>query len=145
VTPRDCDEDPARAQWFLTAAERRNPASDIRVWTVGNHVEPLVDGAVYFASLYEALTTTEPGDQVYLVDFRGDTSEELAGPGTDIGGVLSKISASGVKIFGLIWRAFLRRARYRTRPTGADRPGRPRRRHAGLRPGPSATTMARTP
>lgn len=45
-----------RAHWSLAADERRNPAPDIRVWTAGNRVEPLADGAVHFASLYQALT-----------------------------------------------------------------------------------------
>ena len=38
-------------RWFLSDAERRNPASDIRSWTTGNQVEPLIDGAVLLRRL----------------------------------------------------------------------------------------------
>jgi phosphatidylserine/phosphatidylglycerophosphate/cardiolipin synthase-like enzyme len=105
VTPADRVGDPALQHWFLAAAERRNPASDIRPWTVGNRVEPLVDGAAYFACLYSALSAAGSGDHVYLVDFRGDTSEELAGPNTGVGKVLSRLASRGAKVFGLIWRS----------------------------------------
>ncbi len=97
--------DRALERWFLSAAERRNPASDIRPWTTGNRVEPLIDGATYFAALYRALSAAGVGDQVYLVDFRGDTGEELAGSGTDVGGVLSRLAGRGATVFGLIWRS----------------------------------------
>ncbi|MDT7578636.1 MAG: hypothetical protein QOH17_4969, partial [Pseudonocardiales bacterium] len=103
----DIDEisDPALAHWFLSATERGNPATDIRAWTIGNHVEPLVDGATYFARLHDALSAAGPQDQVYLVDFRGDTDERLAGPGTGVGSVLAGLAAHGTKVFGLIWRS----------------------------------------
>jgi phosphatidylserine/phosphatidylglycerophosphate/cardiolipin synthase-like enzyme len=102
---QDRGTDPALGRWFLSGAERRNPASDLRPWTTGNRVQPLIDGATYFASLYRTLSDTGPGDHVYLVDFRGDTGEELAGPGSAVGGVLSKLAARGAKVFGLIWRS----------------------------------------
>ena len=91
--------------WFLSAGERRNPATRIRPWTSGNLVEPLVDGAAYFACLYAVLSATATGDQVYLADFRADTAEELAGPNTGVGQVLSRLAARGTKLFGLIWRS----------------------------------------
>ena len=91
--------------WFLSVAERGNPASDITNWTAGNEVTPLVDGAAYFPALYRALCGTRRGDQVYLADFRGDTEEQLAGPGTSVGEVLSELVARGVLVFGLIWRS----------------------------------------
>lgn len=97
--------DPAIKTWFLTAAERGNPATDLRAFTVGNRVEPLIDGENYFARLYEALRTAGPGDHIFLVVFRGDTAERLAGPGTGIGDVLAKLAAGGVRVFGLIWRS----------------------------------------
>jgi phosphatidylserine/phosphatidylglycerophosphate/cardiolipin synthase-like enzyme len=92
-------------EWFLTDAERGNSASDLRSWTAGNTVEPLVDGAQYFDRLHEELCRTRSGDQVYLADFRGDTDELLAGPGTSIGDVLVELAERGVLIFGLIWRS----------------------------------------
>ena len=70
--------------WFLVDAERRNRASDIRNWTTGNAVEPLVDGASYFPALYGALCETRAGDQIYFADFRADTEELLSGPGTSV-------------------------------------------------------------
>jgi phosphatidylserine/phosphatidylglycerophosphate/cardiolipin synthase-like enzyme len=92
-------------KWFLTDAQRGNSATDLRRWTAGNRVEPLVDGAEYFGCLHEELCRTRRGDQVYLADFRGDTDELLAGPGTSLGAVLSELAGRGVLIFGLIWRS----------------------------------------
>ena len=97
--------DPAVAKWFLSAAERGNPASDLRTWTTGNQVQPLVHGATYFAALHAELEQVEPGDRIYFVDFRGDMTEQLAGPGTEVGTVLSRLAASGVVLYGLIWRS----------------------------------------
>jgi hypothetical protein len=37
--------------WFLTAQERANPASELPVWTDGNLAEPLIHGAAYFDRL----------------------------------------------------------------------------------------------
>ncbi len=96
-------DEPSIGIWFLSDGERRNPASDIRGWTSGNLVEPLVDGTEYFARLHEVLCRTRAHDQVYFADFRGDTEELLAGPGTSIGDVLADIAGRGVLVFGLIW------------------------------------------
>ena len=91
--------------WFLVDAERRNRASDIRNWTTGNAVEPLVDGASYFPALHDALCQTKAGDQIYFADFRADTEELLSGPGTSVGQILVELAERGVLIFGLIWRS----------------------------------------
>jgi phosphatidylserine/phosphatidylglycerophosphate/cardiolipin synthase-like enzyme len=99
------DEDPTLDAWFLTDGERRNPASDIRNWTTGNLVEPLIDGASYFARLHDLLCRMRAGDQLYFADFRGDTDELLAGPGTSVGEVLAELAGRGVLVFGLIWRS----------------------------------------
>ena len=77
MTDDDQISDAALPAWFLTAGERRNPASDLRAWTTGNHVEPLVDGASYFAHLHQALTAAGPLDQIYLADFRADTEDGI--------------------------------------------------------------------
>ena len=43
--------------WFLTAAERGNPATGLDArrggiaWSAGNEVRPLIHGAAYFAEL----------------------------------------------------------------------------------------------
>jgi len=47
---------PEIQDWFLTLAERGNPASKIgRAWTEGNRVEALVHGATYYPRLLAAL------------------------------------------------------------------------------------------
>jgi phosphatidylserine/phosphatidylglycerophosphate/cardiolipin synthase-like enzyme len=98
-------EDPAVARWFLTEAERGNPASGLRRLSTQNLVTPLVDGAAYFSRLREELLATGPGDQVYLADFRGDLDELLDGPGSEIGRLLGDAADRGVEIFGLLWRS----------------------------------------
>ena len=42
-------------KWFLTARERGNPACTLPAWCAGNAVQPLVNGATYFAHLTEAV------------------------------------------------------------------------------------------
>jgi phosphatidylserine/phosphatidylglycerophosphate/cardiolipin synthase-like enzyme len=98
-------EDPSVQRWFLTERERGNPASDIRGWSTGNAVQPLVDGAEYFPALLAALRRLRAGDQVYFADFRGDIEELLDGPGTSVGEVFGELAARGVQVFGLIWRS----------------------------------------
>ncbi len=92
-------------KWFLDAGERSNPASRIRPWTLGNRVAPLVHGSEYFPELYRRLCSTSPGDQVYFADFRGDTEERMAGPGTEVGEILADLAGRHVLVFGLIWRS----------------------------------------
>ena len=94
------------SRWFLSADQRGNRATDIRAWTTGNDVEPLVDGAKYFGRLHRELTgCTRRGDQIYLADFRADTEERLAGSDSSIGEVLRGCALAGIAIFGLIWRS----------------------------------------
>jgi phosphatidylserine/phosphatidylglycerophosphate/cardiolipin synthase-like enzyme len=97
--------DPAIASWFLAEGDRANPATDLRAFTTGNVVRPLVDGRSYFARLCAELEATQAGDQVYLVDFRGDLDERLDGPGSEIGEVLGRAARRGVLVFGLLWRS----------------------------------------
>jgi phosphatidylserine/phosphatidylglycerophosphate/cardiolipin synthase-like enzyme len=99
------ESDPTADRWFIGVAERRNPATDLRSWSAGNLVVPLVDGAEYFARLCQELGSTRAGDQVYFLDFRGDLDERLDGPGSEIGYVLSQASDRGVRVFGLLWRS----------------------------------------
>lgn len=99
------DEEASIQRWFLSSTERRNPATDIRAWTSGNTVEPLIDGAVYFERLREALARTRAQDQVYFADYRGDTEEMLGGAGTSVGEVFGEMARRGVLVFGLIWRS----------------------------------------
>ena len=43
------------ADWFLSEFERGNEVTDLRPWTEGNAVRPLVHGRVYFTALAQAL------------------------------------------------------------------------------------------
>ncbi len=97
--------DHALKHWFLDEHERRNPATDLRRFSVGNTVVPLVDGAGYFRRLCTEISDTSEGDQIYLLDFRGDWEEQLAGPGTAVGELLSAAARRGVLVFGLLWRS----------------------------------------
>jgi phosphatidylserine/phosphatidylglycerophosphate/cardiolipin synthase-like enzyme len=97
--------DPAIASWFLARDDRANPATDLRAFTAGNLVQPLVDGRSYFSRLCAELTQTRSGDQVYFLDFRGDLDERLAGPGSEIGEVLGLAAQRGVLVFGMLWRS----------------------------------------
>jgi hypothetical protein len=55
--------------WFLREDERANRETDLRMFSTGNAVTPLVDGATYFARLCAELGRTRAGDQVYFLDF----------------------------------------------------------------------------
>ena len=88
-------DDPAIGSWFLGDGDRANPATDLRTFTTGNLVAPLVDGSSYFARLHAELNATEPGDQVYFLDFRGDLDELLDGPGSAVGDVLGRAARRG--------------------------------------------------
>ena len=50
------------AEWFLSAAERRNPATRLGDWTEGNQATPLVHGSTYFAELVRCLEGLERED-----------------------------------------------------------------------------------
>lgn len=78
-------QDPAVRHWFLGEGERRNPATDVRLYSTGNLVVPLVDGVSYFSRLCDELGRTQSRDQVYFLDFRGDMDERLEGPGSEVG------------------------------------------------------------
>ena len=105
--------------WFLTAGERGNPATEIdrrrddgTAWTEGNRVEVLVDGAAYFRRLHRVLRSLEHGDQVHFTDWEGDQDERLDGPGTEIGRVLADAARRGVQVRGLLWRSHPRQAHF---------------------------------
>src|SRR5471032_3212880 len=97
--------------WFLAAGERdnRHTAIDCRhdgiPWTEGNLAEVLVDGTEYFNRLYSTLCATASGDSVYLTGLEGDADERLAGPGTEVAGVLGDLIRHGVRVRGLMWRS----------------------------------------
>jgi hypothetical protein len=72
--------------WFLTAAERGNPAYRLPDWCAGNRVVPLVHGAVYFARLVEEVRALHSGDHLFFTDWRGDADERLCPDGPTVGG-----------------------------------------------------------
>jgi phosphatidylserine/phosphatidylglycerophosphate/cardiolipin synthase-like enzyme len=99
-------------EWFLSSEERGNASSEIdrrrgdgRAWTEGNDVKPLVHGAAYFARLHQELSNLGPGDQVWFLEWRGDAGQRLAGPGTELGSVLTGAVQRGVDVRGLVWRS----------------------------------------
>ena len=94
--------------WFLTGAERGNPASTLArdpAWTEGNAVSPLIHGDPYFATLAEALGPLGPGDHVYLTDWRGDDDQRLNDDGPTLAGLLVNLARRGVEVRGLLWRS----------------------------------------
>ena len=103
--PDHVADDPAIPLWFLGEGDRANRATDLRAFTTGNLVRPLVDGHSYFARLCAELQATQAGDQVYFLDFRGDLAERLGGPGSEVGEVLGLAARRGVLVFGLLWRS----------------------------------------
>ena len=120
--------------WFLTTEERGNPATEIdrrrgdgTAWTEGNRVEVLVDGAEYFARLYEVLCTLGPDDWVHFTDWEGDPDERLVGPGTEVGHVLADLArkrcarARSVVALASATSALQRAAEHRARPRGQQR------------------------
>ena len=99
--------------WFLTKTERGNPDTrlddrhpDDRAWSEGNLVRPLIDGAAYFAELYESVEATAAGDVIVFADWQGDGDERLTGePGSEVLVVLGRAAARGVDVRGLIWHS----------------------------------------
>lgn len=98
-------------EWLLTKVQRSNPATRIddahpEAWSEGNQVRPLVDGAAYFAELYERLSNVGAGDLVLFTDWQGSPDERLTGePGSEIVDVLRAASERGADVRGLIWRS----------------------------------------
>ncbi|MGH8890475.1 MAG: phospholipase D family protein [Acidothermaceae bacterium] len=97
-------------EWFLTAAERGNPATRLdgrrsTAWSAGNRVEVLVHGATYFAALRACVERLGPGDSLLFTDWRGDPDEMLDDSGTTVGTLLCRAAERGVGVNGLVWRS----------------------------------------
>ncbi len=106
--------EPAWSAWLLTKTERANPRTvldDIHPreqawWSTGNHVRPLVHGAIYFAALASRIAETEPGDLILFTDWRGDPDEQLTDdPASTMVELLGAADRRGVDVRGLIWRS----------------------------------------
>jgi phosphatidylserine/phosphatidylglycerophosphate/cardiolipin synthase-like enzyme len=107
------------AEWFLSADERGNPATEIDrrrgdglAYTEGNDVRVLVHGAEYFPRLLEVLRGTERDEWIHFTDWRGDPDERLDGPGTEIARVLAGLASDGVHVRGLVWRSHADQAHF---------------------------------
>ena len=106
--------------WFLTASERGNPATQLdarhlgeQAWSTGNLARPLIHGATYFAELFAAVRRMERGDLLMFVDWRGDPDERLTGePGSEVSRLLREAIERGVDVHGLIWRSHLDRFQF---------------------------------
>ena len=95
------------AQWFLSAAERGNGATRLRVWTEGNAVRPLAHGRAYFPALAAALAGAGDGDLVFFADWRGDPDERLTDAGLTVAEAFSAAAHRGALVKGLVWRSHL--------------------------------------
>jgi phosphatidylserine/phosphatidylglycerophosphate/cardiolipin synthase-like enzyme len=95
----------AIGDWFLSSAERGNPASTLPAWGAGNTVRPLVHGATYFERLVAEVGALAPGDHLLFTDWRGDADELLCPSGPTVGELFSAAARRGVLVKGLMWRA----------------------------------------
>src|SRR4051794_10365553 len=93
------------AKWFLTARERGNPACRLPAWCAGNAVQPLVNGAAYFARLTEEVQALQEGDHLFFTDWRGDADQRLSPTGPTIGELFGAAARRGVVVKGLMWRS----------------------------------------
>jgi phosphatidylserine/phosphatidylglycerophosphate/cardiolipin synthase-like enzyme len=105
--------------WFLTAAERGNPAtrldarhSGTAAWSAGNEVRPLIHGAAYFAELLARIPALRSGDLLLFTDWRGDPDERLTEAGPRISELLCAAARRGVAVRGLLWRSHLDRFQF---------------------------------
>ncbi|AQA06647.1 phospholipase [Mycobacterium sp. MS1601] len=98
--------------WFLTDAERGNPASTLAAWSAGNSVRPLVHGATYFDELVAEVEQLGAGDHLFFTDWRGDPDERLRPDGPTIAELFSAAAERGVIVKGLMWRSHLDTLQY---------------------------------
>lgn len=94
-----------RDAWFLTAAERGNPACTIPPWSTANAVRPLVNGATYFARLAAEVDALAAGDLLFFTDWRGDADERTTADGPTVGELFGGAARRGVIVKGLMWRS----------------------------------------
>lgn len=70
------------------------------IFTSGNHVEALIDGASYFRKLYDSINASRGGDSVCLSGWRLDYNQELipGNPATTVENVLGDAHRRGVDL-----------------------------------------------
>jgi phosphatidylserine/phosphatidylglycerophosphate/cardiolipin synthase-like enzyme len=100
------------ADWFLTTAQRGNPASDLPTWCDGNLAEPLIHGATYFDHLVTEVQALGRGDYLFFTDWRGDPDEKMRDDGPTVAELFSAAAERGVVVKGLMWRSHLDRFQY---------------------------------
>ncbi len=100
------------ADWFLTRAERGNPAYEHPDWCEGNDVRALVHGSAYFARLAAEVRALRPGDHLFFTDWRGDADELLCPEGPTVGELFCDAARRGVVVKGLMWRSHADRLSY---------------------------------
>jgi phosphatidylserine/phosphatidylglycerophosphate/cardiolipin synthase-like enzyme len=94
------------ADWFLTAAERGNPASQVPAWCEGNLAEPLIHGSTYFDHLVTEVEALRAGDHLFFTDWRGDADQKLRDDGPTVGELFRAAADRGVVVKGLMWRSY---------------------------------------
>lgn len=100
------------ADWFLTTAQRGNPATEMPDWCTGNRVEPLIHGATYFDRLAAEVEAMQRGDYLFFTDWRGDPDERLRDDGPTISELFCGAAKRGVTVKGLMWRSHLDKFSY---------------------------------
>ncbi|WP_434743591.1 phospholipase D family protein [Micromonospora sp. SH-82] len=91
--------------WFLTATERANPASELPVWSTGNLAEPLIHGTTYFDRLVSEVNSLEAGDHLFFTDWRGDPDQLMGPEGPTVTQLFAQAAQRGVVVKGLVWRS----------------------------------------
>jgi phosphatidylserine/phosphatidylglycerophosphate/cardiolipin synthase-like enzyme len=101
-------------EWFLTSAERGNPATrldgrrgDGMAWSTGNDVTVLVHGRTYFAELLRSIRLMRAGDLLLFTDWRGDPDQRLDEAGNRVSHEFADAAARGVTVKGLLWRSHM--------------------------------------
>jgi phosphatidylserine/phosphatidylglycerophosphate/cardiolipin synthase-like enzyme len=103
---------PELADWFLTEAERGNPASDLPAWCEGSRAEPLIHGSEYFDHLVTEVEALGSGDYLFFTDWRGDPDEHMRDGGPTIRELFCSAAERGVVVKGLVWRSHLDKFAY---------------------------------
>ncbi|MGN6795019.1 MAG: phospholipase D family protein [Streptosporangiaceae bacterium] len=107
-------------EWFLTAAERGNPATKLdarhpsgAAWSTGNDVRPDVHGSGYFAELLSRVSAMKAGDLLLFTDWRGDPEERLTDDGPAVVEAFCAAARREVLVRGLVWRSHWDRLQFR--------------------------------
>jgi phosphatidylserine/phosphatidylglycerophosphate/cardiolipin synthase-like enzyme len=98
--------------WFLTSAERGNPATALPAWSEGNLAAPLVHGAAYFDRLTAEVEALAAGDHLFFTDWRGDPDQLMRPGGPTVADLFSAAAKRGVVVKGLMWRSHLDKLQY---------------------------------